>query len=60
MDNYVYVDPFIEPISLDAFVCPDDEDGDAVCHPVADPNPDIEELLTIAEAHRAFAVSWRT
>jgi hypothetical protein len=57
MDNCVYVNPFVEPISLDALSCPDGDDGEAVHNPVADPNSDTEELLTIAEHVARFAAS---
>jgi len=44
MDNYVYANPYAEPISLDALAFPDGEDGDVICHPVVDPDADIEQL----------------
>ena len=28
MDNYVYANPYVEPISLDALAFPDGEDGE--------------------------------
>jgi hypothetical protein len=30
MDNCVYVNPFVEPMALDALACPDGDDGEAV------------------------------
>lgn len=52
MDNYVYANPYAEPISLDALACPDGEDGEVICHPVVDPGADIDQLVAVAEARR--------
>jgi len=54
MDNYVYANPFVEPMSLDALAIPDAEDGEAICHPVPDPGADVEQILEVTEARLAI------
>lgn len=52
MDNYVYVNPFLEPMSLDALGRPDPDDSDAITYTIADPGADIDQLLAVADACR--------
>jgi DNA-directed RNA polymerase specialized sigma24 family protein len=54
MDNYVYANPYIEPISLDALALPDGEDSEVICHPVVDPGADIDQMIAVAEARHAI------
>lgn len=55
MDNYVYVNPFVEPVSLDALGSPDPDDSDAITYTIADPGADIDQLLAVADARRIIA-----
>lgn len=56
MDNYVYANPYIEPMSLDALACPDGDDGEAIYHPVCDPSADIEQMAAVTEARQAINI----
>lgn len=52
-DPYIYASPLIEPLSLDA-ICMPSEDGDLSPLAIADPAPDAEDQVALAQARTAI------
>jgi DNA-directed RNA polymerase specialized sigma24 family protein len=52
-DPYIYASPLIEPLSLDA-ICMPGEDGDFSPLAIADPAPDAEDQMALAQARTAI------
>jgi DNA-directed RNA polymerase specialized sigma24 family protein len=59
MNNYVYANPFLDPVSLDALAVPDPDDSDVLTHPVEDPAADIEEQFELMRVQTAISVFLR-
>jgi hypothetical protein len=57
MDVYVYVNPFVEPMSLDALARPDPDDSDAITYTIADPGAVCWPSPTPAGSSRGFSTS---
>ena len=60
MDNYVYADPFLNPVSLDALAAPDPDDSAVLTHPVEDLAVDIEHEFELTRVQSAIGVFLRT
>lgn len=59
MNNYVYANPFLDPVSLDALAVPDPDDSDILTHWAEDPVAGIEQRFGLMRVQSANSVFFR-